>query len=185
MGRADEVKLRRQLVSFAAIGVEPVAREDGQLSVSRECLQALLDGAQIAVRGRPSCQGKRFGVGHVGLQGVERVDVVESSQVVEPQNVAVQELRTLDEVADDSCTVGNDDAIRLLGRDGRRVAVRYRANAADALNDLCSVFGCAVLDDNLHAAETAAGNPGVNDFAALDFHLGAHMAFDAGDRVDN
>ena len=60
-----------------------------------------------------------------------------------------------------------------------------RAHAADALHDLRSVLGRAVLHDHLHAAEAAAGHPSVGDLAVFDFHLHAQMAFDAGDRVDD
>ncbi len=47
--------------------------------------------------------------------------------------MAVQELGTLEHVADDARAVRNRDAVRLLGGDGRRMGVGYRADAADAL----------------------------------------------------
>ena len=65
------------------------------------------------------------------------------------------------------------------------MGVRYRAHAADALHDLRGILGRAVLHDELHAAEAAAGHPGVGHLAVGHFHLDAQMAFDAGDRVDN
>ena len=62
------------------------------------------------------------------------------------------------------------------------MGVRHGAHAADALHDLGSVLGRAVLDDQLHAAEAAAGHPGVGHLAVLDFHLDAEMALDTGNR---
>ena len=63
--------------------------------------------------------------------------------------------------------------------------MRNGAHAADALHDLRGVLGRAVLHDELHAAEAAAGHPGVGDLAVGDFHLDAQVAFDAGDRVND
>ena len=185
MSRADEVELGRQLVAGAVLGVEPVAREDGQLAVVGEVRQALLQGNEVAVRGRAGSLREIVGVGRVGLEGVERVHVVQRRQVVEPQDVAVQELRALEQVADDARVVRDLDAVGFFGRDSGRVGVGHRAHAADALHDLRGVFGRAVLHDHLHAAEAAAGHPSIGDLAVGDFHLHAEVALDAGDRVDN
>ena len=184
VGRADQVELGRHLVGGAVVGIEPVAREDGQLAIGGEFLQALLHLGEVAVHGRASLLGQRVGIGDVCRQSIQRVDVVERRQVVEPQDVAVQELRALDEVADDACVVRDGDAVRLLGCDGRRMRVRNRANAADALNDLGCILGSAMLDNPLHAAEATAGHPCIDDLAALDFHLATHVSFDAGNRID-
>ena len=97
----------------------------------------------------------------------------------------MQELRALDQVADDARIVRDFDAVSLFGGNGGRVSVRHRAHAADALHDLRRIFGRAILHDELHTAEAAAGHPGVGDLAVLDFHLDAEMALDTGDRVDD
>ena len=97
----------------------------------------------------------------------------------------MQELRALDEVADDARVVRNGDAVGLLSGDGGGMRVGNRADAADALHDLRSVLGRAVLHDKLHAAEAAAGHPGVGDHAVLDLHLDAEMALDTGNGINN
>ena len=184
VGRADEVELGRQLEAGAVLGVEPVAAEDGQLAVLGELGQMLLQGHEVAVHGSAGSTSQVHGVGRVGLQRVQRVDVVKAGQVVEPQDVAVQELGALEDVADDAGVVGDGDAVSLLSRDGAGMGVRHGANAADALHDLGSVLGRAVLNDQLDAAEAATGYPGVGYLAVLDFHLNAQMALDTGYGID-
>ena len=73
------------------------------------------------------------------------IDVVERGQRVEPQDVAVQVLRGLDDVADDARAVRDGDAECGLGRHGGGVAVRDRAHAADALRDVEGVRGLTAL----------------------------------------
>ena len=185
VSRADEVELGRQLVSRAVLRVEPVAGEDGQLAVVGEIRQTLLERDEVAVHGGACSLSKVVSVRRIGLEGVQRVHVVEGSQVVEPQDMAVQELRAFQQVADDARVVRDLDAVGFFGRDSGRVGVGHRAHAADALHDLGSILGRAVLDDHLHAAEAAAGHPGIGNLAVGHFHLDAEMAFDTGNRVDD
>ena len=63
--------------------------------------------------------------------------------------------------------------------------VRNGAHAADTLDDLGRILGGAVLHDELHAAEAAAGHPCIRHDAVLNLHLDAQMTLDAGDRVDD
>ena len=179
------MQIRSSSGGGAVVGVEPVARENGQLAVGGEGGQALLEGHEVGVHGRAGGLGQIVGVGRVGGERVQGVDVVQRSEVVEPQDVAVQELRALDEVADDARVVRNGDAVGLLSGDGGGMRVGNRADAADALHDLRSVLGRAVLHDKLHAAEAAAGHPCIRHDAVLNLHLDAQMTLDAGDRVDD
>ena len=105
MGGADKVELGRKLVSVAILGVEPVAGEDGQLTVLGELRQTLLQSAEVGVRGRAGCNSEVPSVSRIGLEAMDGVDVVERSQVVEPKDMAVQELSALDKVTDDTSVV--------------------------------------------------------------------------------
>ena len=185
VGGEDEVQLGGELVGLAVVGVEPVAREDGQLAVGREGAQLIVELVQVGVQRQAVLQGHRVGVVDVGLQRVQRVHVVESRQVVQPQDVAVKELRALQQVADDAGVVRDRDAVGLVAGDGRRMGVGHGAHAADALDDLGGVLGSTVLHDELHAAEATAGNPRVGNDAVLHFHLDAEMALDTGNRINN
>ena len=80
----------------------------------------------------------------------------------------MQVLRGLDDVADDARVVRDLDPKRVLGGHRGSVAVRDRADAADALGDVERVRGRAALQDGLHAAVQTAGDPGVLDDAVLD-----------------
>ena len=134
----DEVEFRGKLVARAVLGIEPVAREDGQLTVVGELGETLLQGVHIA-RGSASLGSRQVvRVADVRLQGVQRVHVVKAGQVVEPQDVAVQELGALDQVADDARVIGDLDAVSLLSGDRGGVSMGNRANTADALHDVSS-----------------------------------------------
>ena len=130
-------------------------------------------------------QGHGVGVVDVGLKRIQRVHVIESRQVVQPQDMAVQELSALQQVTHDAGVVRNGDAVGLVTGDRGGMRVRNGAHAADALDDLGRILGGAVLHDELHAAEAAAGHPGVGDHAVLDLHLDAEMALDTGNGINN
>ena len=68
----------------------------------------------------------------ISLERMQRVDVVECAQLIEPQDVAMHELRALDEVAYQATALGNLDAVGFLGRVDGGMAVRDGADAADA-----------------------------------------------------
>ena len=68
----------------------------------------------------------------------------------------MQELGTLNQVADDARIVGNLDAVSFFSGDRRGMRVGNRAHTADALDDLSRILGSAILHDKLHAAEAAA-----------------------------
>ena len=94
--RADEVELGRKLVGGAVVAVEPVAGEDGRASVGGESRELLLQGDEVAVHRRTGSLREIDRVSGVRVKRVERVDVVERGKVVEPQDVAVEELGALD-----------------------------------------------------------------------------------------
>ena len=114
MSGEDKVGLGSHVV---LAGVEPVAAEDGELAVVGELLQAILQANEVGRRGAQLSR-QVVGVSRIGAKGVQRVHVVKAGQVVQPQNVAVQELRALNEVANDASVVGNGNTQSLLSRDG-------------------------------------------------------------------
>ena len=181
MSGQDEVRFGGEIVLAR---VEPVAAEDGKLAVFGELLQTILQADEIRGRGS-ELRCKVISRNGVCGKRIERIDVVKACQIVEPQNVAMQELGTLDEVADDTGVVRNRDSVSLLRSDRGCMHVRDRAHAANALHDERRIFGGAIADDKLHAAEATAGNPRIGDDAVGDFHLSAQVAFDAGNRVDD
>ena len=73
--------------------------------------QTLLERDEVAVHGGACSLSKVVSVRRIGLEGVQRVHVVEGSQVVEPQDMAVQELRAFQQVADDARVVRDLDAV--------------------------------------------------------------------------
>lgn len=72
------------------LAVEPVAREDRELAVGGERLEALVQPLEIGAR-RTVALAHVVGVGGVRVQGVERIDVVQARQVIEPQDGAAME----------------------------------------------------------------------------------------------
>ena len=98
--------------------------------------------------------------------------------------MAVQELRTLDEVTDDTGIVGNGDTVCLFSSNGCSVGVGYGANTADALHNVSSIFRRAVLNYELHAAEAAAGNPSIGNNTVFNLHLYAEMTLNTGYGID-
>ena len=185
MGGEDQVRLRVVDVGLAAVGIEPVAREDGQLAVVGKGRQLLVELVEVGVQRQAVLQGHSVGVVDVGLKRIQRVHVIESRQVVQPQDMAVQELSALQQVTHDTGVVRNGDAVGLVTGDRGGMRVRNGAHAADTLDDLGRILGGAVLHDELHAAEAAAGHPGVGDHAVLDLHLDAEMALDTGNGINN
>ena len=185
MSRRDQVQLGGELVGLGSLAVhEPAAGQPRVLAAFRELLQALLNRAEVR-DGQPVLARRLVGGLDVGVQRVQRVDVVKRGELVEPQDVAVHELGTLDEVAHVARALGVLDAVGLLGRVDGRVSLRDRAHAADALGNHGRVGWLAAFLNQLQAAEQPAGNPCLGDLAALDFHLHAQVAFDAVHRVDD
>jgi hypothetical protein len=176
----DEVQLRREdhrRVAPVAVG------EDRELSALHEGLQALLDRAEV----RSGCAGgggEGVRVGDVRGERGHHVDVVESRQCVEPQDVAVQRLGTLDDVADDAGVVRDCDPERLLRAHRGCVAVRDRAHAAYTLRDVVGVSRGTAHEDRLHAAIQTAGDPSILDYSVVDFDVDAEVTLDTSDGVD-
>ena len=180
VGSRDEVELRRELESSGAIGVrgiKPVAREDGKLAIVGESLQALLDVGEVR-SGHAVLLADVERVGDVCVNGVERVDIVKAVEVVEPQDVAVHELRHLREVADHTAALRGIDAESSLASHSSSMGVRDGANAADTLSNDGGILAGTVLKNELHAAEETRGDPRVLYLSILDFHVDAKVAFD-------
>ena len=172
---------RRRAVQI--LGVKPVAREDGQLAVVGKGLQALGQRAEIGSR-RAVLVAHVVGVGGIGGKRVQRVDVVEAREVVEPQDRGVQDLGALGEVTHQAGAVGNLNAVGVLGSKARGVHVRDGAHAADALRDERGVVGSAALERMLQAAVQVARGPRLGDLTVLDLHLDGEVTLDAGNGVN-
>ena len=186
VGGRDEVELRGQGKGGGAVrvhGVEPVARENRELAVLGKRLEALLEVGEVRSR-QAVLHADIKGVGDVGVDGVERVHVVQAVELIEPEDGAVHELRHLGEVAHHAAALGRLDAEGVLSRNAGSVGVRNGAHAADALCDDRRVLARAVLEDELHAAEQTRRNPSIRNDAVGDLHLDAQVAFDSGYRVN-
>jgi hypothetical protein len=60
-----------------------------------------------------------------------------------------------------------------------------RSDPAGALHEMLGIPRITPLQNELYAAEHLPGAPGVNDFPTGHFDLDPHVAFDAGDRINN
>ena len=99
MGRGDEVDLGRKLVGFGGETFhEPAAGQPGILAVGRELGETVLESREVGL-GEAQRLAQLVGLVDVCLERMQRVDVVECAQLIEPQDVAMHELRALDEVA--------------------------------------------------------------------------------------
>jgi hypothetical protein len=99
--------------------------------------------------------------------------------------MAVEELAAFNQVTDDTCLIRNDDAICCFSSKRGSVAVRNRANTADTLNDMCSVFRSTILNYEFHATEATTRDPSVRNNAVLHFHLDAKVTFDTSYGIDD
>lgn len=112
-----------KLVGFGCQALhEPTAGQPGVLAILGELREAILERGEV---GLSKTEGLAQGIGlvDISLECVQRIDVVERAQLIEPQDVAVHELRTLDEIADQTAALGNLDAVGLLSREDGGVAV--------------------------------------------------------------
>lgn len=62
--------------------------------------------------------------------------------------------------------------------------MRYRANAANTLNNMSCIFRSTILYNKLHAAEAATGNPSVRNNTVFHFSFNTQVTFNTGYRVD-
>lgn len=97
-------------------------RTPGVLAILGELRETILERGEV---GLSKTEGLAQGIGlvDISLKCVQRIDVVERAQLIEPQDVAVHELRTLDEIADQTAALGNLDAVGFLSREDGGVAV--------------------------------------------------------------
>ena len=105
-------------------------------------------------------------------------------QMVEVDDMILQVLDTLKQVAHDPGVVGDNDPQGILNRTHGSDGMHGRADAADALGERPRVPRVATLQHEFHAPEAGAGAPGIGHPAVIDLHFDAQMPFDAGDRVD-
>lgn len=112
MSGADEVCFRIELVSLRSLAIqEPTTAEDGELTVVRELGERAHQGLEVGAARSACSLHEVVSLAHVCIERIERVDIVECSERVEPQDMAVQELTALNQVTDDTSLVRNDDAI--------------------------------------------------------------------------
>ena len=186
MDRAHQVLGGREVeggVTVRVLAVEPVAAEDGELAVLGELLQAREHALEVGRGGAVGLAGL-VGIGRRRVQSVQRVDVVKTGQVVEPQDRGVQNLTALGEVTDEARALRDLDAVGVLGGKGAGVRVAHRAHAADTLGDERGVVGAAALEGMLQATVQVARGPRLGDLAVLDFHLDGQMALDTGNGIN-
>lgn len=112
VSRADEVCFRIELVSLRSLTIEePTTAEDGELTVVRELGERAHQGLEVGAARSACSLHEVVSLAHVCVERIEWVDIVECSERVEPQDMAVQELTALYQVTDDTSLVRDDDAI--------------------------------------------------------------------------
>ncbi|MPM14565.1 hypothetical protein SDC9_60929 [bioreactor metagenome] len=187
MGRRHQIRLGRQQIGR----VVPIAvLEKPELPAFDELLQTVLHVAEVAGGGQRVARAHRLlqlGSGlRIGAERIHRVHPIERMQVIEMDDMVVDLQRELHHVADRVRVVRDLDAKRILDRADRGQRVGAGADAADPLGEGPGVARVAALQDDLKPAPHRAGRDRVADDAVLvDIHLAAHVALDAGDRVDD
>ena len=114
------------------------------------------------------------------------VDVVEGAQLIEMQDVGLDVVGALDQVAQDAAVVGDaaGDAVGFVEGKGRSQAVGGGTDAADALHDAGRVTGIASLQNVLEPAVHHARTLGFLDHAVVHHRFDLQVPFDAGYRIN-
>ncbi len=186
MRGADEIGFRIEFECLRCKTVEePTTAEDGELTIVRELGERRHERLEVGIARSACSLHEVVSLADVSIERIERIDIVERCQRVEPQDMAVEELAAFDQVTDDTCLIRNDNAVCCLSSDRGSVGVGNRANTADTLNDVCSVFRSTILDYEFHATEATTGDPSVRNNAILDFHLDAKVTFDTSYGIDD
>ncbi len=187
VGDRHQVGFGRQHIGLVA----PVAVHEGaQLAALDELLQPVLDVAEVAgrrhrVTGRHGLLQFR-GLLRIGLQRRHDVHPVERVQVIEMHRVVVFLQRLRHDFADQVSVLRNRDAERIFHGAHRGQRVAAGAHAADAFDEGPGVPRVAALQDHFEAAPHGAGRHRVADDVVLVYvDLATHVAFDAGNRVDD
>ncbi len=145
--------------------------------------QSQLTGIHERLELRLHC-GQR-GIGGLGREGADHVDIVETVQHIEPEDVIVQQLRALQQVAHQPCVGRDGDAGGILQRHGRVVAVGRGADTAHPVGVVPRVHPGTILHDHLESPEERAGGPGVNHFPVVDLYFYTKVTLYPGDRIDD
>ncbi len=161
----------RRPVLFPGEPVVPfVAGDEGpQMAAGDELLDLFQGGVRAVV------------VGHRG-----HIDVVEGAQLVEVEDMGLNEVGALNQVAQDAAVVG-DAAVHpvdFVEGEGRRQAVGGRADPADSLHDAGGVTGVAPGEDGFQPAIHHPGTLGLFDHSAVHHRLDLEVSFDAGYRIN-
>ena len=121
--------------------------------------------------------------GHEG-RGVRPLNEVLPGQMVEVQDMGLEIVRALHEIAGNAPVMRHRDPGGLLQRHAGRQGMGHGAYAADALGYLGSVARVAPLHDGFKTPVHAAGKAGIDNLAVFHLHFGFKMTFDTGDRID-
>jgi hypothetical protein len=91
----------------------------------------------------------------------------------------VLKLGAVHQVADDARIFGNLNANRHFDCPHRGQGVDVRSDPAGTAHEQVGIAGVTPLKNHFNAAKHLPGAPGIDNFAARDFHLDAQVAFDA------
>jgi len=184
VSRSHEVGLRRKFVR----GMPPVGiGKRPQLAAFHKGSQPLLDGFEIdgaSHLGVAHIIGERGrGLG-ISLQGAHHVHPVQGVQMIKVDEMIVLELGAVEEIADDSGVVGNFYLDRIFDCPHRGQGMGQRSDPAGALDKMMGIPGIPAQKDQFDSAKHLAAAPGIDDFAAGDFHFNSQVPFYSCDRID-
>ncbi len=128
--------------------------------------------------------GQGGGFLRIGLKGADDVHPVQGMQMIEVNNMVVLVLSAMQQVANDACIGGNGDADSIVDCPHRGHSMGVGSDPAGALNKMMRVPGVPALKNNFDPAKHLPGTPGVDDLAALHFHLDARWPLYSGNRIN-